>query len=832
MSSADSQPYLEDTSSTDDHENDLDKEKKTRNISKTEQKGEVKEKLKNKYINKMLYVMKEFLIMVVVAIAYAAITNEPPKIGKSPAAYRFFSDNPYVTDWYRGEMSDAIMQARSNDISFVMFYAPWDSESQHARKEFQIAARYMQQEVTFVAVNCWQPGSECRTQNSKVQKWPVLIAYPTHGRGIQYNGPLIAVHMMAFLKRLISPFTNIESTVIRHQILPQYDAIVWGNVNAAPSSRDFIVFYQIALRLLETYPLQDIGVTIEPQSSYPPQIRIYNWNETLIYPESEWEVEPIFNWIMKNVQYATRWISPSGSKSMSLSHYLQPGPALILFTPRNPIVIHNDFYSMLKEIAYDYNFCGDNFNIKSAEFALKWYRRDKYLQQLKLIEGCRLKKFKIKRITSTKLWSNTTVCFENKYDTENVQQNEDSMIDYYGSMKHLCAHFLKDLDRDQNESIEHNTAKIGNILYKTSKWSDVSDYRSPENLRNYLSRETCRLFQIAQDYQPLHFSKELYDYVEGFNITGFKCNTNKTLNFIAMDSLYYHHYAEKLGVDLFQRPNKTALVILDDKMESHYIMSDDITETNVKKFIYNYSRGSLKRALSSLATVKSENTHSYPKNRLCSYEDAKFCVRELSAINFLETISQTNKAVIIFYYSKQCSFCNGISYRFLTVAKYWSSMEELLFARVDGDLNLLPWEYTMEIYPTILIIPANQGSESRVFPMDMPITLENLIGFILTNLQPCLKLEAMWTLCHKAKFNPDIVECISSLRLQISQVIEKSLQEWRTSNQDGKAQLSLKLQHLHNLYTLFLEYPYNATLAENIFDRLKLIELKPLETTV
>lgn len=41
------------------------------------------------------------------------------------------------------------------------------------------------------------------------------------------------------------------------------------------------------------------------------------------------------------------WFSPSGMKSLQLSAYLQPGPALIFFTPKNPLWDQADFYSMV-----------------------------------------------------------------------------------------------------------------------------------------------------------------------------------------------------------------------------------------------------------------------------------------------------------------------------------------------------------------------------------------------------------------------------------------------------------------------------------------------------
>lgn len=78
-------------------------------------------------------------------------------------------------------------------------------------------------------------------------------------------------------------------------------------------------------------------------------------------------------------------------------------------------------------------------------------------------------------------------------------------------------------------------------------------------------------------------------------------------------------------------------------MESHYIMPGDVSESNIKRFIHNYTTGSLQRALSSLATVKSANTHTYHNNRQCSFDNAKFCVMDLSASSFRKAISQTNK---------------------------------------------------------------------------------------------------------------------------------------------------------------------------------------------
>lgn len=101
---------------------------------------------------------------------YVLIISSPPKVSKASAATPFLPKNSLVKDFYKGELSIAIDYARNFEFSFIMFYAPWDAQSQAARKEFLAAANFMKDYVVFTAVNCWQPQSECRTQYNKVYR--------------------------------------------------------------------------------------------------------------------------------------------------------------------------------------------------------------------------------------------------------------------------------------------------------------------------------------------------------------------------------------------------------------------------------------------------------------------------------------------------------------------------------------------------------------------------------------------------------------------------------------------------------------------------------------
>lgn len=60
------------------------------------------------------------------------------------------------------------------------------------------------------------------------------------------------------------------------------------------------------------------------------------------------------------------------------------------------------------------------------------------------------------------------------------------------------------------------------------------------------------------------------------------------------------------------------------------------------------------------------------------------------------------------YHSPYCAFCSAIFYVYLTVAHYLREMDHLLFVKVDGDNNDLPWEYNMNRFPSILFFPAER----------------------------------------------------------------------------------------------------------------------------
>lgn len=765
---------------------------------------------------KMLNICKDLILFsFIVIVTYAALNNEQPKISKSPAAYPFFGKDSPVIDWYRGHLSDAIEHAKKSDLAFIMYYAPWDAESQHARKEFEEAARHMERHVAFGAVNCWHPTGECHSKYNKVYGWPVFIVYPTHGRGIQYTGPAKAEYMIKFLYSIIFPIKPLDLSR-QHNFR---DAFVTIKVNPLPGSLDYAVAYTTALKYLEKDPYQSLSFYVQPQArELEPSLSLHMWNETLIYPihEKDWRPDAILKWLGEKLHSVSNWVAPTGMKSSLLSSSIYPGPSFILFTPYNPLRTNNDYYQMLQEIGMEYYNCSSN-NL-NPQFKMSSTRLLNLIEHETLKKTCNEKSDK--PIMNNNLFHISTVpvyWLNNSIKTLNGKSD---------CANNIC---LENLNVQSCILNSHNDKQMTTKTeFETSMIDGSNDERSIKNIQKLFKEEQCKLFHLAERYHGAIFENRLYEVKASHpvvDLTGMACKTNRTLSFTVMDSLTYYHFAEKLGIDLFRSSDKSGVAIINEKDESHYILEKPINSKNIRNFIKKFTTKDLDRSFKSLTSIKSKNTHSYAKQKSknSNKSDDRIIIDELNSKTFLPTILQENKAVVVFYYSKQCSYCNGISYVFLTVALQLQNVKNIQFARIDGELNILPWEFTMDTFPTVIYFPPHRKSDSVAFPSStMPITVSNLIGFLLSNLDENIKLNVMWTLCNQTKFEGDQSNCLKLVRAETLTLIAKTLKRWRSAASKRQQQVHLyRLQQLKQLHLQFAYYaPKHRQLIDSLFAKL------------
>lgn len=88
-----------------------------------------------------------------------------------------------------------------------------------------------------------------------------------------------------------------------------------------------------------------------------------------------------------------------------------------------------------------------------------------------------------------------------------------------------------------------------------------------------LQKEICRNFLFAEKYHPAIFEEKSIRRNSIVDVNGLACKSNKTIAFVAMDSLLHYPFAEKLGIDLSKFRHKTTAAIIDDKVSGIILFS-------------------------------------------------------------------------------------------------------------------------------------------------------------------------------------------------------------------------------------------------------------------
>ncbi|XP_067442096.1 thioredoxin domain-containing protein 11-like [Thunnus thynnus] len=87
--------------------------------------------------------------------------------------------------------------------------------------------------------------------------------------------------------------------------------------------------------------------------------------------------------------------------------------------------------------------------------------------------------------------------------------------------------------------------------------------------------------------------------------------------------------------------------------------------------------------------------------------------------------------VLLFYYTQWCGFCSVLNHIIIQLARLLQGNSTITVARVNVARNDLPWEFMVDHVPTILLFPRYRKHLSVKFPDNLPITLPNLLHFIL-----------------------------------------------------------------------------------------------------
>ncbi|XP_016408457.1 thioredoxin domain-containing protein 11 isoform X2 [Sinocyclocheilus rhinocerous] len=198
------------------------------------------------------------------------------------------------------------------------------------------------------------------------------------------------------------------------------------------------------------------------------------------------------------------------------------------------------------------------------------------------------------------------------------------------------------------------------------------------------------------------------------SITGLQCRSNKTLRFYLLDTQLHWPLAQRLGASADQSRDLPFITIINLRDETHYVLNH--TDA-LEDFIQNFS-----------ATYSPLHRHLVGHKQ---QQQTQSLIQEVTSDSFLHTVMDSQRDVLLLYYSVWCGFCSVLNHVFLQLARLFQGNSALTVARVNVGRNDLPWEFMVDHLPSVLFFPRHRKQMSVKFPENTPMTVPNLLRFVL-----------------------------------------------------------------------------------------------------
>ncbi|XP_069545704.1 thioredoxin domain-containing protein 11 [Brachyistius frenatus] len=664
---------------------------------------------------------------------------------------RFFSAEAPVVDLYLGQL-DQVERLRSvAEVSLIFFYAPWCAHSMAARQEVQQVAKKLAKQVQFVAVNCWWSQGKCRRHN-RFYQYPIIHLFYRRFGPIEYKGPFVAPYVESFILRVITPLTYLPSRAQLEEFLSCHEPRVVGffQFNSSPQPPGYITYLSSALQALKRdfRGVVRFGVVTNKQVAEAISLRedeaVYlhrRFNSSLIFPRRErnFTSEAICNWVFQHRETVLQWLHPPGTKSRLLEQELNKGSALLLFLPHNPLGSQpSPLLQQVADVAVRYHSCANSNHFVVDKSSTS---RSRCCQSVVLPEsGTRVCEVCLSSSRPSLTASPVRCSFPSTTPGGDVFQTY---------LRHCCLQQLP-------SPLSIKTATSAGCSAFLNSYSPFSQYSAccrkvEPQLNESQAKEEPDMQRVPPSPPPSSDPPSSLPQQEGDGITGLRCQTNRTLRFYVLDVDLNWPLAVRLGAsgnrsasllqeagargDVSADGSFAAIVNLKD--EVHYVLRRSPAATlteSLEAFIRNFSApySLLQRHLvgqegrkgsEEEEEAKRADEHQHPPPRLL--------ITELTTSTFLPSVMDLEKDVLLFYYTQWCGFCSVLNHIIIQLARLLQGNRSITVARVNVARNDLPWEFMVDHVPSILLFPKYRKHYSVKFPDDLPITLPNLLHFIL-----------------------------------------------------------------------------------------------------
>ncbi|XP_061456224.1 thioredoxin domain-containing protein 11 isoform X2 [Rhineura floridana] len=642
-----------------------------------------------------------FLVALKVTFSRAKDVTMPAKL-----PVNFFSSTSPVHDLFLGQLDHAEDIRQDSEVTLFFFYAPWCGQSVAVKEEIEKVASSLADQVLFVAINCWWNQGKCRKQKHFFY-FPVIYLYHRSFGPIEYKGPMTAVYIEKFVRRVMTPLLYISSRSKLQQFLSNYEPGVLGyfEFNASPQPPGYLTFFTSALHSLNKDYLGTIhfGVITDrliakeiPLTSSGSVYLHRRVNASLLYPHEamNYTAENVWKWALENRETFIRWLRPHGGKSLLLNNELKKGPALFLFLPFDPLADSHPLVDEISELALEYNSCNRSHRGEEDSGCLQGGAPPEAGIHLPLAETVS-KSLCCNTVVLPPQWHSISrthnVCELCINQTVGVRPSRLGGLhcNFLEIEAALDSFYLK--ERTFFQVMSKTVSLCSNFL---SFYSPFSYYTAccrtvNRGLLSFVSSEKMAVHPLEVAFashgkrwkdEPQSSTPHIEERSNlipesalcGTYVTGLCCRTNKTLNLYLLDSNLFWLYAERLGASR-SAPVKEFAAIVDLKEETHYVLDQDqaLLKSNLETFIQNYSvlYSPLKRHL--VGDTRPSRIHS------------QHVVREIFTDTFHKVMLKSDKDILLLYYAPWCGFCMSLNHIFIQLARVLPA-DNFLVARAYG----------------------------------------------------------------------------------------------------------------------------------------------------
>uniref|UniRef100_A0A7I4KKI1 Lipase maturation factor n=1 Tax=Brugia malayi TaxID=6279 RepID=A0A7I4KKI1_BRUMA len=604
------------------------------------------------------------------------------------------SSKKYLVDYYTGNDAEPQHLLYKSEIVVVMYYAPWSRRCIKTRVVFEKVARSLSasSDISFAAVNCFFPHGECR-KSHKTYTYPVIVAY-IGKQNLMYTGLLAPDYIYRWISHLRNPIRRLISPVAVNSFLDEFDDAVIAFFHAEVAfavSYEFQQYIKAALIVFQRQNLLDkVGFAIVTNSSLAMSlnssprvwIQLRSWNFTFNYNGSNMTAYKIFDWIKNQVRKSNslQWISPEMNgiaKSEELLSILQHHATVVMFVDRQVLYPHSWAISVMRQTIMEYYACGANL---TNQMKSRSYKLDALLNESNRIiavsnHKCQkmdVRAVEIRKCCMTEKTSLTSRCFQ-CHSKKGINFSEN------GSCSQLPLFFY-----NTYSSLFHNVPCLS-VLSALGEASSTS-----------------------------------YPF-DATSVTGLSCDKNNSLRFVGVDGRYGDYILKRL-----RKPynGQIAALIVDPGTEMTFFMRNEFSRHIFRDFLRAFHNGSLVPHVISEASQKEPNI---------SKHDDLSILPNSTAESFRRDINSSEDAVVFFSGGNWHGPSASVIHVYHSVAHYFHPFPKLIkFFIIDVSLNDLPWQFQMDTLPAVLFFPAERKSSSSRFPALVPLTVPNLIAFIVT----------------------------------------------------------------------------------------------------